>query len=211
MLPPDAYNFLTRAPLVPVLTIERIEDAVPVATALVNNGLPVLEVTLRTPCALEAIEAIATALPKAMVGAGTILSAADATRAQAAGAEFLVSPGTPNDLAAVFQASPVPVLPGCSTVTEAIRLRERGFRVLKFFPAEACGGIGWLRGIAGPLPDLSFCPTGGISQANAASYLAEPNVVCVGGSWVVPKASVAAGDMAAIGALARAAAGLVRR
>jgi 2-dehydro-3-deoxyphosphogluconate aldolase / (4S)-4-hydroxy-2-oxoglutarate aldolase len=208
MLPVQAYAFLDRCPVIPVLTIERIEEAVPLATALVNGGLSVLEVTMRTACALEAIEAIATSLPKAVVGAGTVLSPADATRALAAGAEFLVSPGTPNDIAAVFQAAPVPVLPGCSTVTEAMRLRERGFKVLKFFPAEACGGVGWLRGIGGPLPDLRFCPTGGIDAANAAKYLALPQVPCVGGSWVAPKAAVDARDWGRIEALARAAAAL---
>jgi 2-dehydro-3-deoxyphosphogluconate aldolase/(4S)-4-hydroxy-2-oxoglutarate aldolase len=194
---------LQTVPVIPVLTIERLEDAVPVAEALVAGGLIVLEVTLRTPVALTAIEAIATALPKAVVGAGTLLRPADVAMALAAGAEFLVTPGTPDDLAAALMTSPVPVLPGCSTVTEAIRLRERGFRTLKFFPAGACGGPAFLRGIAGPLPDLTFCPTGGIDASNARDYLSLPNVVAVGGSWITPRKAVEAKDWGAIAALAR--------
>ncbi|MCC7348829.1 MAG: bifunctional 4-hydroxy-2-oxoglutarate aldolase/2-dehydro-3-deoxy-phosphogluconate aldolase [Variibacter sp.] len=206
--PPDPLPLFAGARVIPVLTIERIEDAVPLARALVEGGLRVLEVTLRTPAALAAVEAIARGAPGAVVGVGTVTTAADIAAAVGAGARYLVSPGTPPALACALAAAGVPAVPGCATVSEAMALADLGFRVLKFFPAEASGGIGWLKAVAGPLPGLSFCPTGGIDARNAAAYLALPNVAAVGGSWVAPRDAVAAGDFARIGALARAAAAI---
>jgi 2-dehydro-3-deoxyphosphogluconate aldolase/(4S)-4-hydroxy-2-oxoglutarate aldolase len=205
---PDPTLVIGKVPVIPVLTIERLADAVPLARALVEGGLPVLEVTLRTQAALDAVRAIIAEVPHAVVGIGTIGRAADIDPAVRAGAKFLVSPGTPPDLADALAATAVPALPGCATVSEAMALLARGFRVLKFFPAQASGGVGWLKSVAAPLPQLRFCPTGGIDAGNAAAYLALANVVAVGGSWVVPKDAVAAGDFKRITALARAAAQL---
>lgn len=203
---PDPLPLLSRAPVIPVLTIERVADAVPLARALVAGGLPVLEVTLRTEAALAAIALIAEQVREAVVGVGTVTEPDDITRAVRAGAQYVVTPGTPDDLADALAKAAVPAVPGCATVSEAMALADRGFTVLKFFPAEASGGVGWLKAIAAPLPDLRFCPTGGIDARNAAAYLAQPNVVAVGGSWVAPKDAIAAGDFARITALARAAA-----
>jgi 2-dehydro-3-deoxyphosphogluconate aldolase / (4S)-4-hydroxy-2-oxoglutarate aldolase len=208
MFPPDPTMLLSKAPVVPVLTIERIADAVPLAQALVEGGLPVIEVTLRTAAALEAVAAIRAEVPQATVGIGTVTDVAGLRQALSVAAKFLVSPGTPPELAAALARVPVPALPGCATVSEAMALAGLGFRVLKFFPAEAAGGVAFLNAIAAPLPDLAFCPTGGIDQRNAAAYLALPNVVAVGGSWVAPKEAIEAGDFARITALTRAAAGL---
>jgi len=205
---PDPTGLLMRAPVVPVLTIERTADAVPLARALVAGGLPVLEVTLRTPVALEAARAIAADVPQAVVGIGTVTEIPDIRLALAAGARFLVSPGTPPALAAALARVPVPVLPGCATVSEAMALAAHGFPVLKFFPAEAAGGIGFLKAVAAPLPSVKFCPTGGIDQRNAQDYLALPNVVAVGGSWTAAKDAVATGDFARITQLAQEAAAL---
>ena len=180
------------------------------ARALVAGELPVIEVTLRTKAALDAIKAIAAEVPDCIVGAGTVIGASDIARAIVAGAKYLVSPGTPADLAVALAEASVPVLPGCATVSEAMALSARGFKVLKFFPAEASGGVAWLKSIAAPLPGIKFCPTGGIDHRNAATYLACPNVLAVGGSWVAPKDALAAGDFTAITALARAAAALRR-
>ncbi|MBX6425934.1 MAG: bifunctional 4-hydroxy-2-oxoglutarate aldolase/2-dehydro-3-deoxy-phosphogluconate aldolase [Variibacter sp.] len=210
MPPPDPLPLVTRAPVIPVLTVDRVADAVPLARALVAGGLPVLEVTLRTPAALEAIAAIAAAMPQAIVGAGTVTEPKDVAEAVEAGARFLVSPGTPAELAAAMADAPVPCLPGCATVAEAMALAARGFSVLKFFPAEASGGVRWLKAVAAPLPALRFCPTGGIDGGNAADYLALPNVAAVGGSWVAPRDALAAGDFARITELARQAAALGR-
>ena len=206
----DPTSLVSQTPVIPVLTIERVADAVPLARALVAGGLPVIEVTLRTKAALDAIKAIAADVPDCIVGAGTVIAASDIARAIAAGAKYLVSPGTPADLAAALAEASVPVLPGCATVSEAMALRARGFKVLKFFPAEASGGVAWLKSIAAPLPGIKFCPTGGIDHRNAATYLACPNVLAVGGSWVAPKDALAAGDFTAITALARAAVALRR-
>jgi 2-dehydro-3-deoxyphosphogluconate aldolase/(4S)-4-hydroxy-2-oxoglutarate aldolase len=210
MLLRDPTAVLTRAPVIPVLTIERTADAVPLARALVAGGLPVIEVTLRTPVALDAVRSIVAAVPDAIVGIGTVLEVPDIRLALSAGARFLVSPGTPPDLAAALAEVPVPVLPGCATVSEAMALAALGFSALKFFPAEAAGGTAFLQAIAAPLPHLRFCPTGGIDQRNAGSYLALPNVIAVGGSWVTPKEVIAAGDFSRITALAREAAALRR-
>jgi 2-dehydro-3-deoxyphosphogluconate aldolase / (4S)-4-hydroxy-2-oxoglutarate aldolase len=208
MPPPDALPIIGRAAVIPVLTIERAADAVPLARALVAGGLPVLEVTLRTAAALDAIERIAKDVPEATVGAGTLTAPADISAAVAAGAKYLVTPGTPAELAVVLAQTPIPSIPGCATVSEAMALAARGFKTLKFFPAEASGGTAWLKAVRAPLPDLRFCPTGGIDGNNAAAYLALPNVAAVGGSWVAPNDAIAAGNFSQIGALAHSAAGL---
>jgi 2-dehydro-3-deoxyphosphogluconate aldolase / (4S)-4-hydroxy-2-oxoglutarate aldolase len=210
-MPADPTPLVSKTPVIPVLTIERAADAVPLARALVAGGLPVIEVTLRTKAALEAIRAIAAEVPDCVVGVGTVLRAADIGAAIAAGAKYLVSPGTPAELAAALADVGIPVLPGCATVSEAMALGARGFKVLKFFPAEASGGTAWLKSIAAPLPELKFCPTGGIDSKNIATYLACPNVLAVGGSWVAPKDAIASGDFARITQLARAASALRAR
>ena len=202
-MPADPTALVAQTTVIPVLTIERAADAVPLARALVAGGLPVIEVTLRTRAAIEAVKAIAAEVPDCVVGVGTVTRASDIAMAVAAGAKYLVSPGTPPDLAAALADAPVPVLPGCATVSEAMALSVRGFKVLKFFPAEASGGIAWLKSVAAPLPELKFCPTGGIDAKNIAAYLACPNVLAAGGSWVAPKDAVAAGDFARITQLAR--------
>jgi 2-dehydro-3-deoxyphosphogluconate aldolase / (4S)-4-hydroxy-2-oxoglutarate aldolase len=199
---------LLTVPVVPVLTIERVGDAVPLARALFAGGLPVIEVTLRTKAALDAVRAIAAEVPDVIVGAGTVVKPSDVTQAIEAGADFLVSPGAPAALAEALRESGVPAIPGCATVTEAMTLAAMDFPVLKFFPAEQSGGVRWLRAVAEPLPRIRFCPTGGINGENAASYLALPNVIAVGGSWVAPAQAIAAGDFEAITARARVAAAL---
>src|ERR1700752_4253883 len=183
----DPTPRVPQAPVIPVLTIERVADAVPLARALVAGGLRVIEVTLRTKAAVEAIKAIAAEVPDCVVGAGTITRSSDIALAVAAGARYLVSPGTPSELAAALTDASVPVLPGCATVSEAMTLSARGFKVLKFFPAEASGGTAWLKSVAAPLPDAKFCPTGGIDGKNASAYLACANVLAVGGSWGAPQ------------------------
>jgi 2-dehydro-3-deoxyphosphogluconate aldolase / (4S)-4-hydroxy-2-oxoglutarate aldolase len=210
-MPADPTPLVSKTPVIPVLTIERAADAVPLARALVAGGLPVIEVTLRTKAALDAIRAIAAEVPDCVVGVGTVLRAADIAAAIAAGAKYLVSPGTPSELAVALADVGIPVLPGCATVSEAMVLGARGFKVLKFFPAEASGGVAWLKSIAAPLPELKFCPTGGIDSNNIATYLACPNVLAVGGSWVAPKDAIASGDFARITQLARAASALRAR
>jgi 2-dehydro-3-deoxyphosphogluconate aldolase/(4S)-4-hydroxy-2-oxoglutarate aldolase len=208
-MPPDPTPLLT-APVIPVLTIAHVSDSVPLARALVAGGLPVIEVTLRTSAALDAAQAIAAEVPEAVLGIGTVTEVPHIRLAVAAGARFLVSPGTPPDLAAALARASVPALPGCSTVSEAMAIAAHGVRVVKFFPAEASGGVAFLKAVGEPLADLKFCPTGGIRMTNAGDYLALPNVVAVGGSWVVPKETLEAGDFARITALAREAAGLQR-
>lgn len=207
---PSPLPLVTKAPVVPVVVVEHVADAVPLARALVEGGLPLIEVTLRTPVALEAVRLIAAEVEGAIVGAGTVIERAQIEASLEAGATFLVSPGTTPDLAAAFVETPIPVMAGCATASEAMRLAELGFEVLKFFPAEASGGAAFLKSIAGPLPHLRFCPTGGIGPANVADYLALPNVVAVGGSWVVPQDAIRAGDFGKVRDLARAAAGLKR-
>ena len=189
---------LRHAPVIPVLTVEGADDAVPLAAALVAGGLPLLEVTLRTEGALKAITAMAKQVPGAIVGAGTIRTADQAKAAVDAGATFLVSPGATPQVIAAVQKLGVPFLPGCATASEAMRLAEEGFRFLKFFPAEAAGGVNYLKSLAAPLADLRFCPTGGIDADKAKAYLALPNVVCVGGSWITPAAALKAGDWATV-------------
>lgn len=207
-MPADATALAAQTPVIPVLTIERTADAVPLARALAAGGLKVIEVTLRTKVAIEAVRAIAAEVPDCVLGVGTVLKAADITAAVGAGAKFLVSPGTPHELGAALADASVPVLPGCATVSEAMALAARGFKVLKFFPAETSGGIAWLKSVAAPLAEAKFCPTGGIDAKNAKAYLSCPNVVAVGGSWVAPKDAVASGDWARITQLAREAAAL---
>lgn len=206
----ETLALMRRAPVIPVLTVASRADGLAQARALVAGGLPAIEVTLRTPAALDAIRAIAVEVPGAIVGAGTILDEAGMAAALAAGARFLVSPGATSRLAAAAAASPVPFLPGVATASEAMALRDFGFRQLKFFPAEAAGGAKALASLAGPLGDLVFCPTGGIDLAKAPAYLALPNVVCVGGSWMIPKSALAAGDFATVETLAREASRLGR-
>jgi 2-dehydro-3-deoxyphosphogluconate aldolase/(4S)-4-hydroxy-2-oxoglutarate aldolase len=181
---------------------------VPLARALLAGGLPVIEVTLRTAAALDAVRAIAAEVPDVIVGAGTVVKPADVTQAVEAGADFLVTPGTSSDLARALRESGVPAIPGCATVTEAMTLAAMDFPVLKFFPAEQSGGVRWLRAVAEPLPQIRFCPTGGINGENAAFYLALRNVIAVGGSWITPPQAIAAGDFEGITARARAAAAL---
>ena len=203
-------DLLGRAPVIPVIVIEDEAAAVPLARALVEGGLPVLEVTLRTQYALASIKRIAEEVPEAVVGAGTVLTPADVAASVAAGSQFLVSPGsTPTLLDAILDSGAAP-LPAAATASEVMGLIERGLTHGKFFPAVPAGGIAYLKALAGPLPDFSFCPTGGISLSNAADFLALPNVVCVGGSWVTPRDAMSAGDWDSIEKLARQAAALTR-
>ncbi|MFE2100706.1 bifunctional 4-hydroxy-2-oxoglutarate aldolase/2-dehydro-3-deoxy-phosphogluconate aldolase [Streptomyces sp. NPDC059468] len=201
-------SVLDLAPVVPVVVVEDAADAVPLARALVAGGLPAIEVTLRTPAALDAIRAVAAEVPDAVVGAGTVIAPEQVGECVAAGARFLVSPGWTDALLTAMRASGVPFLPGVSTTSEVVALLERGVREMKFFPAQAAGGTAYLKSLAGPLPQARFCPTGGIGPATAPEYLSLPNVGCVGGSWMVPADAVAAGDWARVEELARAAAGL---
>lgn len=197
------------APVVPVLVIDDLSHAAPLARALVAGGLPALEVTLRTPFALDAIRAMAE-VPGGVVGAGTLLTPADVRAAKAAGAMFGVSPGATDRLIGACEDEGLPLLPGAATASEIMALLERGYAVQKFFPAEQAGGAAYLKSIGAPIPQVSFCPTGGISLAIAPEYLALKSILCVGGSWVAPKAAMARGDWAAITALAAQAAALPR-
>jgi 2-dehydro-3-deoxyphosphogluconate aldolase/(4S)-4-hydroxy-2-oxoglutarate aldolase len=199
---------LKLAPVVPVLVIDEVATAVPLARALVAGGLKAIEVTFRTKAALDSIKAIAAEVEGAVVGAGTVLTAKQVAQAADASCRFMVSPGASLDLLAAVKDSPVPLLPGAATASEAMTLLEQGYRFQKFFPAEPAGGVAYLKALASPLAGITFCPTGGISRASAGSYLALPNVVCVGGSWVAPGDKVAAGAWDEIEALARDAAGL---
>ena len=196
------------ARVIPVVVIHDLKAAVPMARALVAGGTPAIEVTLRTPVALDAIRAIAAEVEGAMIGVGTVLSATDLHAAQQAGARFAVSPGISPYLLDAAEDSALPLLPGAATASEAMSLLERGYRHLKFFPAVPAGGHKLLGAWASPLPQLRFCPTGGINLVNAVDFLALPNVTCVGGSWLTPADKLAAGDWAGIESLAREAAGL---
>jgi 2-dehydro-3-deoxyphosphogluconate aldolase/(4S)-4-hydroxy-2-oxoglutarate aldolase len=198
------------APVIPVLTITELDHAVPLARALSAGGLRVLEITLRTPVALAAIDAMRKAVPDAVIGVGTLTRAVDFAAADRVGAQFGVTPGLTPELAAASRGARFPLLPGVMTPTELIAARAAGFSVLKLFPAEQAGGVAMLRALGAPFPDVLFCPTGGITRASAPDYLELPNVVCVGGSWIAPRAMLAAGDWAGIEALARDAAGLKR-
>lgn len=201
-------SVLSLAPVVPVVVLDDVAHAVPLARALVAGGLPVIELTLRTPVALEAIAEITAEVPEITVGAGTVLTPRHAEEAVAAGAQFLVSPGATPDLLRAMGGSGVPFLPGTATVSEVMAVLEAGVSEMKFFPAEASGGAAFLKSIASPVPGARFCPTGGITAATAASYLALPNVGCVGGSWLTPADVLAAKDWDRVASLAREAATL---
>ncbi len=206
----DLGHIMGLCPVIPVIVIEEPEQAVPLATALVRGGLSVLEVTLRTKHGLQAIKEIKQALPEAVVGAGTVVSAQNVSEARAAGACFLVSPGCTPTLLAAAQSEDIALLPGVNTPSEAMLLQERGLRYLKFFPAAAAGGVSMLKSILGPLPDLRFCPTGGISIDNAPDYLGLPNVLCVGGTWMLDKQAIGNKNWTEIERLARVASSLSR-
>jgi 2-dehydro-3-deoxyphosphogluconate aldolase/(4S)-4-hydroxy-2-oxoglutarate aldolase len=201
-------SILKLQPVVPVLIVDDAKSAVPLARALVAGGLKAIEITMRTPAALEAVRAVAAEVEGAEVGAGTILNVAHWEAAVAAGSKFIVSPGTTQELLDAAADSDVPLLPGAATASEVMALREEGYQVLKFFPAEQAGGAAYLKALSSPLAGTLFCPTGGISLKNANDYLSLPNVICVGGSWVAPKELVAAGDWAGITRLAAEAAAL---
>ncbi|WP_240340416.1 bifunctional 4-hydroxy-2-oxoglutarate aldolase/2-dehydro-3-deoxy-phosphogluconate aldolase [Nocardioides sp. SYSU D00038] len=201
-------SLLSVVPVLPVVVVDRVEDAVPLARALVAGGLPAIELTLRTPVALDAIRAVADEVPEILVGAGTITSPGQAKQALDAGARFLVSPGSTPTLLGAMADTGLPFLPGTSTVSEVLAVLEAGFTEMKFFPAEAAGGATYLSSVASPVPAARFCPTGGITAASAPTYLALPNVGCVGGSWLTPKDAVAAQDWARVESLAREAAAL---
>ena len=196
------------ATIIPVLTIERLEDAVPLANALVAGGVRTLEVTLRTPVAIEAAKAMIAKVPDAIIGIGTILNADDLARAEALGAVFGISPGATPDLLKAAAASALPFAPGIATASELMQALAHGFDLVKFFPAEQSGGIASLKAFASPLADVKFCPTGGITAATAPQFLALPNVRVCGGSWLTPEDAVAAGDWPRITALAREASAL---
>jgi 2-dehydro-3-deoxyphosphogluconate aldolase/(4S)-4-hydroxy-2-oxoglutarate aldolase len=198
-------DYLKLSPVVPVLVIREAKDAVPLARALVRGGLSVLEVTLRTPAALEAIARIAAEVPEAVVAAGTVLTPLDLEHAARAGARFAFSPGLADFM---LEEGRIPILPGVATASEVMRGMIGNHRTFKFFPAVPAGGVGALKALHGPLPDIAFCPTGGVDAANAAQFLSLPNVLCVGGSWVAPAQAVEAGDWGAIEGLARDAAAL---
>lgn len=201
-------SLLSLAPVIPVVVVDSAAQGVSVARALVAGGIGVIELTLRTPVALDAIRAIAAEVPEITVGAGTVTTPARAADAAAAGASFLVSPGLTPALLAAMEDTGLPFLPGTATVSEVITVLEAGHTEMKFFPAEASGGVSYLGSLPTVVPDARFCPTGGISAATAPSYLSLANVGCVGGSWLTPKDALAAGDWARITELASAAAAL---
>jgi 2-dehydro-3-deoxyphosphogluconate aldolase/(4S)-4-hydroxy-2-oxoglutarate aldolase len=204
-------TILDLSPVVPVVVLDDVDAAVPVARALVDGGIRVIELTLRTPVALASIERIAAEVPEIVVGAGTVVDPDHAKAAAAAGAQFLVSPGSTPALLDAMTDTGLTVLPGCATISEVLALRERGITEVKFFPAQASGGAPFLAAVHGPLPGIRFCPTGGITPANAPDYLALPNVGCVGGSWLTPAEAVREGDWHRITALASSAHSLLER
>jgi 2-dehydro-3-deoxyphosphogluconate aldolase / (4S)-4-hydroxy-2-oxoglutarate aldolase len=200
-----ALQVMRDAPVIPVIVLNDIAHAVPLARALVAGGIRMLEVTLRTPMALQCIERIANEVPEAIVGAGTVRSASDAQAAAKAGARFAVSPGFTTTVGTACRDAGLPLLPGVATGSEIMQACEAGFQQLKFFPALQAGGSAMLKAWSGPFFDVQFCPTGGVSESNAKEFLALPNVVCVGGSWLTPADAMASGDWARITVLARAA------
>ena len=199
----SAEQILTSGPVVPVIVINKLEHAVPLAKALVAGGVRVLEVTLRTACGVEAIRAIAQQVPEAIVGAGTVINSQQLQQVTEAGAQFAISPGLTEDLLKAASAGSIPLIPGISTVSELMLGMDYGLREFKFFPAEANGGVKALQAIAGPFPQVRFCPTGGISPANYRDYLALKSVHCIGGSWLVPNEALETGDYHRITMLAR--------
>ena len=206
--PEPRSSLLDVVPVLPVVVVDRLADAVPLARALVAGGLPAIELTLRTPVALDAIRAIAGEVPGILVGAGTVVTPGQAELARDAGAQFLVSPGATPALLSAMADTGLPFLPGTATVSEILAVLEAGFTEMKFFPAEASGGAAFLRAVGAPVPAARFCPTGGITAGSAVSYLALPNVGCVGGSWLTPADAVGRGDWALVERLAREAAGV---
>ena len=206
----DPNSLASHGPVIPVIVLHRLQDAVPLAEALLAGGVKVLEVTLRTPVALQCIEAIARACPEALVGAGTIRSAADAQAALDAGSRFAVSPGYTAAIGAACRQIGLPLLPGVTTASEVMAASADGLSFLKFFPAVQAGGIAMLKALGGPFPDIAFCPTGGITLETAPQFLAMPNVKVCGGSWLMPADAVASGDWARITRLAREAQALRR-
>jgi 2-dehydro-3-deoxyphosphogluconate aldolase/(4S)-4-hydroxy-2-oxoglutarate aldolase len=217
MLPVDlsgtqarAIELLRAARIMPIVTVAGLDEARAIASALADGGLRTIELTLRTPVALEAIATLKRERPGLVVGAGTVLTPAQAEQARAAGADFFVTPGTTPALLEALAASPVPSVPGATTPSELMALAARGFRIAKLFPAMAVGGVTMLKALAGPLPDLVLCPTGGIGEADAPALLAQPNVACVGGSWMLAPAWLAAGDYDRVRESAARAAALAR-
>ena len=202
MKPMQPIELASHGPVIPVIVLERLRDAVPLARALVEGGVRVLEVTLRTPVALDCIEAIASQVPEALVGAGTVRSPADARRARAAGASFAVSPGYTSEVAAACRDAGLPLLPGVATPSEVMQAQAEGHDFLKFFPATAAGGVPMLKALGGPFPDVRFCPTGGITARTAPEFLGLANVPVCGGSWLTPADAIEAGDWARITRLA---------
>ena len=198
----DPLSLASHGPVIPVIVLQRVEDAVPLAEALLAGGIKVLEVTLRTPVALRCIEAIARALPQALIGAGTLRSAADAQAALDAGSRFAVSPGYTAEIGAACRRIGLPLLPGVATASEVMAASADGLGFLKFFPAVQAGGLAMLKALGGPFPDILFCPTGGITVESAPQFLALPNVKVCGGSWLTPADAVATGDWARITRLA---------
>ena len=198
----QALEILENGPVVPVMVIHELAHAVPLARALVAGGVRVLEIVLRTPVALDAIRAIAAEVPEAITGAGTVVNAQDLAAVTAAGAVFAISPGLTQALLDAALLGPIALIPGIATISELMLAMDKGYRQLKFFPAEAAGGIAMLKAIAGPFPQVTFCPTGGISAANYRDYLALKNVACVGGSWIVPENLIASQSWGAITELA---------
>jgi len=204
-------DILGLAPVIPVVVVDSVEQAVPLARALVRGGIPVIEITLRSAAGLGAIEAVASEVEGMVVGAGTVVTPEQVQQVKDAGAQFIVTPGSPPRLLDAALASGLPLLAGAGTLTEMLTLAEAGLEAMKFFPAEASGGRSYLSAVSGPCPHLRFCPTGGITPETAAAWLALPNVGCVGGSWLTPKDAVAQGDWGRIEALAAEAAALRRR
>ena len=206
-----AEQLLRDAGILPVVTVDTLDQARRVADALLEGGLPAIELTLRTPVAIEALAMLKRELPNIVIGAGTVLSELQLRQSVDAGADFLVTPGTPAPLARLLADAPIPAVPGAATPTELLTLMGLGFRVCKLFPATAVGGLQMLKGLAGPLSELKLCPTGGISEANAAEFLSQPNVLCIGGSWMVPKDWLAQGQWDKVKASSAKAAAIVRQ
>ncbi len=206
-----AEQFLRAAGILPVVTVHTLDQARKVSAALLEGGLPAIELTLRTPVAMEALAMLKRELPEIVIGAGTVLNVEQMQQSIDAGADFLVTPGTPAAMAQALANASIPVVPGAATPTELLSLMAHGFRVCKLFPASAVGGLAMLKGLAGPLSELKICPTGGITEDNAADYLSQPNVVCVGGSWMVPKAWIDAGEWAKVTESSARAAAIVQR
>lgn len=204
-----AERLLRNAGILPVVTVNSVDQAKRLADALLAGGLTSIELTLRTPVALDALAALKRSMPDIVIGAGTVLSGEQMRQSIDAGADFLVTPGTPAALADALADSTVPVIPGGSTPSEFLALLDRGYRACKLFPANAVGGLAMIKGLAGPLGELMLCPTGGITEANAADFLAQPNVLCVGGSWMVPQAWIAEGDFGKVTTASRDAAKII--